>query len=953
MNACWLAIITAASTSAFAQFYAPDTEYHDPVQRVFAVEAARVLSWLDGLQSTQKIAEVTYSVTTRPDQTTVWNLQSLDAAGQRVAGAKVEYTKDALKSGPEFYRNVFGQLWRAKILNQPLRSVKADEVLSGFWTGAELAGFGREETLTAALRLVSTNLSLADVPQRAGPLAGLLAHAALPSTADHLTLDNVVLARAALWLALAEQCASAKLDRLWAPILFFGGRDQVASKLWQKEVAAGAQSSTPSEKYWNLILRGSSTREAYLFATEQKNFGNALSLLAYDVRVNQSAELLGDLLPDLSGNVQTLMRAHNYGPLLAVRTTIGGGHILNGAWPYFSRIAFFELLESFPDSAPDAALFKAALGKVKSQTQALRPREHDADASSLGFKEATPLLHLAHKEGVGKLRPCAALTVRDALNYGWEMGGLQMGARTIFVTRRWGIRDEGDKLFKTATAEVEGWMPFFVNQNQTPVATYPESLLRLQMVDGTFYRVGYSPNPYGKTLSKADAARLWIKRCWMRPSEFEWQARTMWDVELLAEQPDLILALHEEAGARAAVEILSYFRQINANDFKKIPRGREQKLMLADALPNPTVLWLNAVYERDFNKLDPYERGLALEKQFWRNPDGGLEDRVLRSYLSHPAYKAARQFYVNMRENITDTVKFSNGPGQLLWMAGYMTNDKELRAMALENSESGSHADMMLNIWEHAVNGDEKKLAVMANELIERYEPNGGNDSLGRTLQRFLPLLPALKDPKHRNRAEALRFFGKSQSWTILRWIWIEKYKVPAADAITFLGGRENDQFRSLLIAVLEKDQPKALEYVNAFNASRGYVDEYSLLSQHAYSKLHPLRPEPEAPVKALKPKDFTFTRQAVLEKLEKRGANTRADSGRQSGDFAGRSQGIDFARRFVRANPDDAREAHGQAAGMARAGLKQVEGDFQDHVRLDGEIAAALPDDAFQEVLR
>jgi len=31
--------------SSFAQFYAPETEFHDRVQRFFPVEAARVLAW--------------------------------------------------------------------------------------------------------------------------------------------------------------------------------------------------------------------------------------------------------------------------------------------------------------------------------------------------------------------------------------------------------------------------------------------------------------------------------------------------------------------------------------------------------------------------------------------------------------------------------------------------------------------------------------------------------------------------------------------------------------------------------------------------------------------------------------------------------------------------------------------------------------------------------------------
>jgi hypothetical protein len=60
-----------------AQFYAPATEYHDPVQRVFVVEAARVLAWWTE-QGATNLVEVAYDVTTKADQSTVWDIRWLD-----------------------------------------------------------------------------------------------------------------------------------------------------------------------------------------------------------------------------------------------------------------------------------------------------------------------------------------------------------------------------------------------------------------------------------------------------------------------------------------------------------------------------------------------------------------------------------------------------------------------------------------------------------------------------------------------------------------------------------------------------------------------------------------------------------------------------------------------------------------------------------------------------------
>ena len=69
--------------SALAQFYAPETEYHDPVQRLFPVEAARVLAWRAN-QQTNRFADVTYTVSTATNGTTSWSLAWLGTDGKSV-----------------------------------------------------------------------------------------------------------------------------------------------------------------------------------------------------------------------------------------------------------------------------------------------------------------------------------------------------------------------------------------------------------------------------------------------------------------------------------------------------------------------------------------------------------------------------------------------------------------------------------------------------------------------------------------------------------------------------------------------------------------------------------------------------------------------------------------------------------------------------------------------------
>src|SRR5688572_24766764 len=94
-----LASFFAATVSA--QFYAPETERHDPVQRFFVVELARVRAWYENGKF-PGIAEVKFAVTTQTNGATSWDLQWVDREGKAVSSAVVEYPSDLLEKGPEF-----------------------------------------------------------------------------------------------------------------------------------------------------------------------------------------------------------------------------------------------------------------------------------------------------------------------------------------------------------------------------------------------------------------------------------------------------------------------------------------------------------------------------------------------------------------------------------------------------------------------------------------------------------------------------------------------------------------------------------------------------------------------------------------------------------------------------------------------------------------------------------
>src|SRR5262249_12225605 len=136
---------------------------------------------------------------------------------------------------------------------------------------------------------------------------------------------------------------------------------------------------------------------------------------------------------------------------------------------------------------------------------------------------------------------------------------------------------------------------------------------------------------------------------------------------------------------------------------KEIPNAQELKYSLAEALPQPTELYVKSVQDWKFRRFDNFRRGQELERLYWENPDSGLEARVFRNYAVVGAFNSARRFYQQARGNILDPVTFSNGMGREVYMVGYCLNDERLRASALEDSNSGSASDMMMHLWEAAV----------------------------------------------------------------------------------------------------------------------------------------------------------------------------------------------------------------------------------------------------------
>jgi hypothetical protein len=858
----FLTLVASSSRNALAQFYAPPTDYHDAVQRVFPVEAARILAARENAAVANKFAEIRWNVASTTNQTQ-WDIAWLNANGATSRLARVSYSAATLLDGPGFYREVFKQLWTNGW--SPVTRLTDSAAMAMFWKGAEQTAPSREVSLVAALKIAPPAASPTNV-QDSAQLAGLLAHASLPSIVGRLSIDSVLLARSAAWVALLEQSSDSQLPRAWTPILFQAGRETTARELWRTTPSNTQPDSKTVAGVWDLWLGKPNTRDVFLRAVEAPHQAMTIALLAYHTQVAGSGNLLAELIEPLVGE-DNLPDLHNYAPFIAVRTGVGGGHIMDGMWPYFQRMAWVELLSKIPATDKEFSRHRDLLRTV-SQSLSKKPQpDRASDSSLLGFKETVPLLKLGRDEGSGPLLPTAAVSVRDLLNYGWESAGIQMGGRYRFVARMWGVAEQARPILRTVTGEVEGLIPFFLTQERAKTFNYADSMLRLQLVDGLFDLVGWSPSPFIAKAGPVEGAHLLTRRAWLRSKDFEWHVRNLWDGNLIPEVTRYMEVLRDEGGPLAATEVLQYLTSINKNERTNVPKADVLMPQLGEKLPETTKIHLSAVFQRKYGDKDPFEIAQSLERLYWQDVSSGFENEIFAHYLMAGAYKSARRFFVQTAPYALDPVLVSNTRGSVAFVMGYVLNDPELRRMAMKVSRSGSASDMYMHIWEAAIRDDLPQLKQHVEELIDRYQSRSGADSSGRRVLKFLPLLPALKDPAHPSRSDALRYFGNEPGWTILRWIWIEKYKLPKADAVTFLGGRETDAFRHILVCSLEGNAEAAKAALKPYADSVPRFNEQLFLAYHLTHQLQKAQFNKDEP--DLKPAQVVSISEAVLARLK------------------------------------------------------------------------------------
>jgi hypothetical protein len=851
-----------------AQFYAPETEYHDKVQRLFVVELARVLAWRENLHD-GKIQKITYSVATDTNEVTSWKLRWLGPDGKPVRSVEVHYAKSLMLDGPQFYREVFKQEWSgAKWTALP--EISGQELSQRFWSGADRSGMSREEGLNAMFKTVGTKPGVPEAEYIPG-LAGLMSHSALPGLAGGVTLDAMLLSRAAAWLCLSEAMLAkpaTPTDEMWAPILFLAGRENAAMALWGKSPGFNQNKKDTPQFYswWNFFLEKPAAKAAFLLATDPAHRPFAMPILVYYARTQWLGETLANVVYPIYKDKQgTFFRLYNYGPFFASRTGISGGRILEGAWPALSRKAWVDMLRQFPPTSLDYTNYQPTLNDIPEP--ALVQPVDEADKSLIGLKAAAPLLELSYEQGEGELIPVGSVTARDLLNYGWEMNGLQMGSRYNFVKNNWGVYDLAKSIFDAATRDIQGQSAFFKNDFQKSAFNLQSTLFRLQMVDGMSWMVGADIQPFSKDMNDAKAARLFYERCWLRPYDVRWQAWTLCYAQQREEMVQVLKQYHQQCGPLSDIVSLEYLSDwFSQSQAEQVNGLIPLKTQLADSIPVPIPVKLNALFEERYAHMSNLDRAREYERLFWQDPDSGLEERVITGYIAARAFDSAKRFYLEVRTMLDLGVGFSNNTGPQLWAVGCLEKDENLMSTALKDSDTGSYSAMMTAFWNFAVHDDSQGMEQEMDELVDRYESQQGPESTGRTLKGFIPLIPALKDPNNPDHEKALDYFGKSNKGSVLRVILILKYGLNKEDAIRFLGGPETDRFRHVVVLYLQNDSGDMLRAYSDFNETSTSDAAWVIATWLAHKAV-----EPSAVIadQDLKTPGAQTIQAAVLEKLK------------------------------------------------------------------------------------
>lgn len=856
-----LIAFVAATHGLAAQSYAPAVPFHDPVQRLFPVEAARVLATLLDAKARDAIAEVRYEAATSPEGETRWQLRWCDEKGVVLREAEVRTPAALLLSGPTYYRQVWTDVARgfsateggtARSPSDAPGSVTATRLAEAYWTALADPHATRLATLKAVLER-EREFTGREPALAAAARAGGLVATAVPSRATGLvSLDGVLLARAAAWLAYAEGTGTTPTrpatEECWVPILWLARRPPGAIAAWgEPSLHAPLDAGSDRERAWwgALATHGDPLQLARRAGAEPRP-ARAVALLGIaTVQTSSGATRFIEGLAELKADrrrSRDWADAYEYGPWVATQGSVESGHAA-GPWPRIALVAWMQAMAEMPRELKAGAR-PAASATVEGLEEAADGLRSEDERLIRELRRARSMLEAGFAEGAGRLEPTKIVTEADLLNHGWETIGLQVAARQLFLERRFSDRAAAAQLRTTVLELVPSFGPFFTRRSQSdqPAPTPMGDALRCQRIeragDALVFGSFRIPRPAGGVNSSEGREQIWrdfAQHGWLMTERL---ALATWVMASRVREKDAARTFArralDEGGEPVAAALYSYLANTGSTSPVAHLREELERRLTPDRRAQlPLDL-------RRMAELPPLERALTLERRYWAFTDDSVAREAFGAYLEAGATTAAKRFFTRAAPLQTDAVGFSNTLGGRRVALALLERDEAAVPALLAMMQTYSSTDLATRATWAAYRQDWSEMARWGQAIQDRYGESATLAAMARTLLDFAPLAPALRDTAHPERAKALAHFATMSEWPTLQWFVIQQTGLSVEDAVTFLGGEGRDDPRQLMIHGLKGDAAR-LESAYAARLREGrpqLTTLYLVVVQHLRNQL-------------------------------------------------------------------------------------------------------------------
>ncbi|MCP5560668.1 MAG: hypothetical protein H7A55_23245 [Verrucomicrobiaceae bacterium] len=768
-----------------AGHYVPEVCFHDTAQRLFPVEAARVLAWCVNRQAPGKVAEVKWETVEKVNGPSDWKVTWLDDEGAEIASGALHYELEDLHSGAGYYRSVWKALTAplAKLL--PASAAVSPTVQRGvtFWSAYNDGQQDRMTLATDMLPWLEKANPASDAPT-AEFLAARLLRADTAVLTTTTTLDYLCLSRAAAWLCRSEELSGSQLpENVWSVLHYLAGREIPASNAWK------AAPGTPLPENamwvaWNGVMKAypASDKVLALAAVDHPSPLYLPLLLARSRYFGAAVHPLDDVLLQLYSPAE--IGAPDYGPVLTEGFLMSSLRGIGMMAPLNGQKSCLKAIAAFPAKTDEIT------AKVHEAIEVLaKSGSRYADPLATGTYEIGKVIELGAAAHQGRLGPVAMVTREELLVHLWESSLLCWQNLYTFATVQLGLPEMADKMAQTVAESAPSLafaMQRLERKSLPPGSTQTSWLEFLDQQQLGWVRMFEKPRLM-PTNEDPSAAISFLRNPWRRGMLAYDQWRTLYPsrTSLFSNFNSMKIALEQSNESCISQGCSAIHRGMPTRDIQDfLSRGSPYFKLSREACPNATSLQRQIdalpLFGGRGGSLSPLERAQKVEESFWAAPapDAALE--VMRSYLAANALASVKRFYSQCIVARLSSVGFSNFGPPMRWTLAWLEKDSVAMKAAAADAPSFSARDLEKQALQEFVAGHQEELSKLGAAYSGRYDALGSPPWLAA----MMPLREALKNPASSQHAEAVAHFHTMDRNPAVQFILLTQFDISADDCI-------------------------------------------------------------------------------------------------------------------------------------------------------------------------